>query len=103
MRRFRECGAIYRTCQNPPFSKPLAIAQAFCSKTANFRPDRIHPKSTQTLAEVVRNHFRRVQEAFHRVWSNFEELPKSALFKTMGYSPGFLLKNSRFSTFANSL
>ena len=102
-RRFREFGAIYRTCQNPPFSKPWAIAQAFFSKTANFRPDRIHPKSTQTVAEVVRNPFKRVQEAFQRVWSDFDELPKSALFKTMGYSPGFLLKNGRFSTFAHSL
>ena len=102
-RRFREFGAIYRTCQKPSFSKPWAIAQAFCSKTADLRPDRIYPKSTQTVAEVVRNPFRRVQEAFQRVWSDFDELPKSALFKTMGYSPGFLLKNCRFSTFAHSL
>ena len=64
MRRFREFGAIYRTCQNPPFSKPWAIAQAFCSKTADFRPDRIHPKSTQTVAKVVRNPFRRVWRPF---------------------------------------
>ena len=102
-RRFREFGAISRSCQNPPFSKPWAIAQAFCSKTADFRSDRIHPKSPQTVAEVVRNPFRRVQEAFQRVLSDFDDLQKSALFKTMGYSPGFLLKNGRFSTLANSL
>ena len=100
---FREFGAISTTCQNPPFSKPWAIAQAFCSKTADFRPDRIHPKSTQRVAKVVKNQFRSVQEAFQRVWSDFEDLPKSTLFKTVCYSPGFLLKNSRFSTFANSL
>ena len=101
-RRFREFGAISRTCQNPPCSKPWAIAQAFCSKTANFRHLRIHPKSTQKVAQGVRNPFTRVQEAFQRVWSDFQNLPKSAMFKTMGYSPGFLLKNRQFSTLANS-
>ena len=101
-RRFREFGPISRTCQNSPFSKPWAIAQAFCSKTADFRPSPIHRRSTQTVAQVVRNYFRRVQEAFHRLWSDFEELPKSVLFKTMGYSPGFLLKIGQFSTRPNS-
>ena len=102
-RHFREFGAIPRTCPNPPFSKPSAIAQGFCSKSAKFRPSRIHPKSTQTVTQRVRNHFRRVQEAFQRVWSDFQDLPKSSIFKTMGYSPGFLLKNVRFSTLSNSL
>ena len=37
-RRFRVFGAISRSYQNRPCSKPWAIAQAFCSKTANFRP-----------------------------------------------------------------
>ena len=101
-RRFREFGAISRTYQNPPCSKPCAIAQAFCSKTADFRPSPIHSRSTQRVAQVVRNYFRRVQEAFQRVWSDFDDLPKFALFKTMGYSPGFLFKNSQFSTRANS-
>ena len=101
-RRFREFGAISRTCQNPPCSKPWAIAQAFCSKTANFLQLRIHPKSTQKVAQGVRNPFTRVQEAFQRVWCYFQNLPKSAMFKTMGYSPGFLLENRQFSTLANS-
>ena len=101
-RHFREFGAISRTCPNPPFSKPWAIAQAFCSKTAKFRPSRIHPRSTQKVAQSVRNHFRRVQEAFQRVWSDFQDLPKSAMFKTMGYSPGFWLKNGQISTLSNS-
>ena len=59
-RRLREFGAISRTCQNPPCSKPWAIAQAFWRKTVNFRPLRIHPKSTLTVAQGVRNNFRRV-------------------------------------------
>ena len=101
-RRFREFGAISRTCQNRPCSKPWAIAQAFCSKSANFRPLRIHPKSTQTVAQAVTNHFRTVLEAFQRVWSDFQNLPKSAMFKTMGYSPGLLLEIGQFSTPTNS-
>ena len=102
-KRFREFRAISRTCQNRPSSKPWAIAQAFCSKTSKFRPLRIHPNSTQTVAQGVRNHFRRVLEAFQRVWSDFQDLPKSAMaFKTMGYSPGFLLKIGQISTLANS-
>ena len=36
-RRFREFGAICRTCQNPACSEVWAIAQAFCSKSVNFR------------------------------------------------------------------
>ena len=159
-RYFREFGVISRTCPNPPYSKPWAIAQGFCSKPAKFRPSRIlrkstqavaqsvrnHfrrvleacqrvwsdfqdlpksaifktmaqgfcskpakfrpsrilPKSTQTVAQGVRNHFRRVQEVFQRVWSDFQDLPKSAIFKTMGYSPGILLKTCQISTLSNS-
>ena len=101
-RRFREFGAISRTCQNRPCSKPWAISQAFCSKSANFRPLRIHPKSTKTVAEAVTNHFRRVLQVFQRVWSDFQDLPKSAMFKTMGYSPGLLLKIGQFSPLTNS-
>ena len=59
-KRFREFGAITRTCKNPACSNHGLLAQAFCSKTAKFRPLRIHLKSTQTVAQGVRNHFRRV-------------------------------------------
>ena len=33
---------------------------------------------------------------------DFQDLPKSAMFKSMGYSPGFLVKIGQFSTLANS-
>ena len=88
--------------KNRPCSKPWAIAQAFFSKSANFRPLRIHPKSTQTVAQAVANHFRTVLQAFQRVWSDFQDLQKSAIFKTMGYSLSFLLENGQFSTLLNS-
>ena len=80
------------TCQNRPCSKPWAMAQAFCSKSANFRPWRIHPKSTHTVTEAARNYFTLVLEAFQRVWRDFQDMRKSAMFKTMRYRPGFLLK-----------
>ena len=95
-------GAICRTCQNRPCSKPWAIAQAFCSKSANFRPLQIHPKSTKTGVQGGKNKFRRVLEPFQSVWSDLQNLSKSAMFKTMGYSPGFLLKIGQFSSLANS-
>ena len=101
-RRFREFGAISRTCQNRPCSKPWAIAQAICSKSANFWHLRFHPKSKQTVAEAFANHFRTVLEAFQRVSNYFQQFKKSAMFKTMGYSPGPLLKIGQFSTVANS-
>ena len=101
LRRFREFGAISRTFQNRPCSKPWAIAQAFCSKSANFRPLRIHPKSTQTSAQAVTNHFRTVLQAFQRVWSDFQDLPKSAMFKPWAIAQALLLKIGQFSTLSN--
>ena len=82
--------------------KTMAIAQAFCSKSADFRPLLLHPKATQTVAQAVTTQFRTILEAFQRVWGDFQDLPKSAMFKTMGYSPGLLLEIGRFSTLTNS-
>ena len=101
-RRFREFGTISRTYQNPPSSKPWAIAQAFCSKSVDFGHLRILTESLGTSPKTVRNPFASMQATFQRVWDDFSKLPKSALFKTMGYSPGFLLKIGRFRTLANS-
>ena len=101
-RRFRKFGTISRTYQNPPSSKPWAIAQAFCSKSVDFGHLRILTESLQTSPKTVRNPFASMQATFQRVWDDFSNLPKSALFKTMGYSPGFLLKMGRFRTLANS-
>ena len=88
--------------QNPPCSKPWAIAQAFCSKSVDFGPFRIHPNLAPKISKVVKNLFSSKQEAFQGVWNDFRHLPKSAMFKTMGYSPGFLLKIGRFRTLSNS-
>ena len=101
-RRFRKFGTISRTYQNPPSSKQWAIAQAFCSKSVDFGSLRILTESLGTSPKTVRNQFASMQATFQRVWDDFSHFPKSALFKTMGYSPGFLLKIGRFRTLANS-
>ena len=88
--------------QNPPSSKPWAIAQAFCSKSVDFGHLRILTESLPTCSKIVGNQLSSMQATFQRVWDDFSHLPKSAIFKTMGYSPGFLLKIGRFRTLANS-
>ena len=77
----------FRTYQNPPSSKPWAIAQHLTEslQRRRFRDDFL-PKS----------------DLFSQAFCSKSVLPKSALFKTMGYSPGFLLKIGRFRTLANS-
>ena len=99
---FQRVWSDFQDCQNRSCSKPWAIAQAFCSKSANFRSLRIHPKSTQTVGQAVTIYFSTVLKAFQRVWSDVQDLPKLAMFKTMGYSPGLLLKIGQVSTLTNS-
>ena len=54
---FRKFGAISSIHPNPPCSKPWAIAQAFCSKSADFGPLRNHLKSLLTNLKALRNPF----------------------------------------------
>ena len=159
---FMEFGPISSTCQNQPFSKPWAIAQAFWSKSADFGSLQMFPKTSRTIQYVVRNPFasifatflgslgrfqalakithvqnhglqprlfgqnrpisaqfkcsRKLHEQsrtqleihlqeylrrFQGIWADFQDLPKSAIFKTMGYSPGFLVKIGRFRPDSN--
>ena len=53
-RRLREFGTISNTYQNPSCSKPWAIAQAFWSKSVDFGPLEIYPKSVPTSSKTVR-------------------------------------------------
>ena len=159
---FREFGPISRTCQNQPFSKPWAIAQAFWSKSADFGPIQMFPKTSRTIRYVVGNpfasifatflrslgrfpalakisnfqnhglqprlfgqnrpisshckfsrtllekvfthleiHLQACWRRFYGVWADFQHLPKSPMFKTMGYSPGFFVKIGRFRLIQN--
>ena len=101
-RRFREIGTNPNPYPNPPCSNPWAIAQGFCSKSADFGPFEINPKSSPTFSTVVRNPFANKSDAFPGVSIDSRNLPKSAMFKTMGYSPGFLVKTGQFRTLRNS-
>ena len=62
----------------------------------------IHPKFSGTIPKEVGTPFARTNQAFQGVWNDSQHLPKSTLFKTMGYSPGFLLKIGGFRTLRNS-
>ena len=101
-RRFGQFGTIPDTYPNPPCSKPWAMAEAFWSKQADFGPFGIHPKSSLTFSKVVGNPFASIQEEIQGVWNESQHLPKSAIFKTMGSNPGFLVKIGRFRTLWNS-
>ena len=48
-----EFGAVSRTDQNPPWSKPWAVAQAFSSKSADFEPLKILSKSSRETPETL--------------------------------------------------
>ena len=159
----RECWPIYSTYQNPPFSKPWAIAHAFSSKSDDFVSLKIFPKTLRTSLYALRNPFasmlatflgslggfpaltkirplqnhglqprlfvqnrpisshcnfsRKLHEQvfthlrshlqacwrpFKGVLADFQHLPKSPMFKTMSYCPGFFVKIGRFRLIANS-
>ena len=102
LQAFQRVWSDFQDLPKSAMFKTMGYSQGFCSKSANFRPLRINPKSTKTVAQAVTNYFRTVLQALQRVWSDFQDLPKSAMFKTMGYSPGLLLKIGQFSTLTNS-
>ena len=85
------------------FQKRWAIAQAFCSKSPDFGPFGTYPKSSPKSPKVFGNPFGIPLEAFQEVSNDFQHLTKPTIFKTMGYSPGFLLEIGRFRALRNSL
>ena len=107
--------------------KTMGYSPGFLVKIGpNFGPFGIHPKSSQKFWKVVgkspfvgcfsgifgrfpkltqirhvQNHgnpFASTLDAFQDFWNDSRNLPKSAMFKTMGYSPGFLVKIGQFRT-----
>ena len=70
------------------FIKQWAIAQASCSKSTDFGRWEILRKSPQPIPYAVRIPLAIMWAIFLGSLGN----PKSAIFKTMGYGPGFLLK-----------
>ena len=72
-------------------NRPISAHSKFSGK---------HHEQVFTPLEI---HLYACWRCFYRVWADFQHLPKSAMFKTMGYSPGFLVKIGRFRLIANSL
>ena len=103
-RRFQgrfEFGPISSTCQNQPCSKPWAIAQAFWSKSADFGQFKCSRKLHEQSRTQLEIHLQAYLRRFQGIWADFQHLPKSAMFKTMGYSPGFLVEIGRFRPNSN--
>ena len=70
--------------------------QAFCSRSANFEPFRIHPKSTRTISETVRNHlqaYRRHFREFGTIYGTYQNPPCS---KAWAIAQGFCSTSSNF-------
>ena len=97
----REFGPISSTCQNQPCSKPWAIAQAFWSKSADFGQFKCSRKLHEQSRTQLEIHLQAYLRRFQGLWADFQHLPKSAMFKTMGYSPGFLVEIGRFRPNSN--
>ena len=95
---YKGFGSVSESLERLPGHAKIGHVQnhGFCSKSANFRPVPIHPKSTQKVAQGVTNPFTRVLEAFQRVWSDFQDMPKSAMFKIMAIAQGFCSKSANF-------
>ena len=82
--------------------KIMDYSPGFLLKLADFGPSGIQLKSLQTSPKTVRISFSSMQGTFQGVWNDFQHSTGSSLFKTMGYSPGFLLKIGRFRAIQNS-
>ena len=68
----------------------------------DFAPFGIHPKSSGTIPKALANTFTSSQGAFQKVCNDSQHLPKSTLFKTMGYRPGVLVKIGGYRILRNS-
>ena len=101
---FREFGPNSSTYQNPPSSKPWAIAQAFWSKSADFGSLQILPNTSRKSLYALRNPFASILATFLGRSGRFPALTKIRLLQThdfMGYSQDFLVKIGRFRLIPN--
>ena len=82
--------------------KSMGYSPGFLLKNGQFRTfensPQIDTNSLDSKYNRICEHRRGVSESLER----FHALTHSAIFKSMGYSPGFLLKNGQFRTFENS-
>ena len=81
----------------------MGYSPGFLAKNGEFstlaNSPEIDTKQSRKELEIILEGFRRRLREFGAIC---QDLPKSTMFKTMGYSPGFLAKNGEFSTLANS-
>ena len=97
--RLREFGTIPGTYPNPTSLKPWAIAQDFCSKSADFGPFRIHPKSSPAIPTVVANPFGSTFARFQGVWNDSGTYPNPTSLKPWAIAQAFCSKSADFAPF----
>ena len=82
--------------------KSMGYSPGFLVKKGQFRTlaksREIHPNNRASTYKSICEHVIGVSG----VWSDFRHLPKSAMFKSMGYSPGLSVKMGQFRTLAKS-
>ena len=78
-------------------SKPWTIAQDFCSKSANFGPLRIYPKTTRTIPQAVRSHSQACRRRF-REFGAISGTYQNPPFKALAMAQGFYSKSAEWET-----
>ena len=101
---FSDFGSIPETYPNPTSSKPWAISLAFWSKSADFEPFQIHPKSYDQHSRKLKEIHLRAHWMLFRVFGTIPEpYPNPLFLKPWAiYSTGFLVKIGQFRTLRNS-
>ena len=82
--------------------KTMGYSPGFLLKIGRFWTLANSPQIFTNNPESSWNPFARTSEPFQGFWDDAQHLLKSAIFKTMGYSPGVLLKIGRFRPLGNS-
>ena len=77
----------------------MGYSPGFLLEIARFRALRNLPQIFTKKFKSSRKRIWKPLEAFQEVSNDFQHLTKSAIYKTMGYSPGFLLEIARFRAF----
>ena len=102
MEAFQRVWSDFQDLPKSAMFKSMGYSPGFLIKIVQFSTLANSPQIDIKCPARSQNYFGRDLEAFQRVWSDFQDFPKSAMFKSMGNSPGFLLKIGQFSTLATS-
>ena len=102
LRRFQGVWADFQHLPKSAMFKTMGYSPGLLFKICRFRFIEISPENfTNKPVCNQKSICKHCQRRFQGVWADFPHWPKSAMFKTMGYSPGFLVKIGRFRLIAH--